>query len=314
MSKEINEKLAKLINKSDVDIDKLIVTFESELKRNYLEVLKDIKKELAKIYENFGDNVTFQEMAKYNRLKILEQQIGDILKLKLKDNIPVIERCKSEVFTETFNRYKYNFMKTTYLKVNFSMFDKKTIEANLVNKFDLIKWQDRYEDVIEYATKQVKDSITQSFIKGEGYGKTAKGINKVLEMDYNRALRIVRTEGQRARNTAKVMSNTEIVDIAKSEGLTAYKVWLSTLDERTRSSHRSMDKKKANKDGLFVLPSGVTAEAPSLSGIAEEDIHCRCTIITEFADFEAPKRLNNKTKETIDNLSYDQWSSKNTKV
>jgi hypothetical protein len=134
---KVSEKLASLVNKNDLDVDKIIVSFEKELKKNYNSVLRDLKKELANMFEKFGDEVSFQDMAKYNRLNLLFQKIKEISYSRIKENITAIEECKENVFVETFNRYNYSFMKTTYLNIDFVDFDPNVIKANLVNKYDL---------------------------------------------------------------------------------------------------------------------------------------------------------------------------------
>ena len=46
---------------------------------------------------------------------------------------------------------------------------------------------------------RIKSVLTQGLIKGESYGKMAKGIQAGLEMEYTKAIRIARTEAHRCQ-------------------------------------------------------------------------------------------------------------------
>ena len=47
----------------------------------------------------------------------------------------------------------------------------------------------------------------------------------------------------------------------------------------------------------FQLPSGATAMSPSMSGVAGEDINCRCFVSYEVR--KVPKVLNDSTNDAI---------------
>jgi hypothetical protein len=44
-----------------------------------------------------------------------------------------------------------------------------------------------------------------------------------------------------------------------------------------RDSHREMDGKFEDDDGLFTLPNGLRGEGPGLFDDPSESINCRCT-------------------------------------
>ena len=63
------------------------------------------------------------------------------------------------------------------------------------------------------------------------------------------------------------------------------KVWLATLDDRTRDTHRLLHDQRVPLDGTFKTVDGASAIAPGQFGVAGEDINCRCTmeaIVTGF--------------------------------
>jgi len=66
-------------------------------------------------------------------------------------------------------------------------------------------------------------------------------------------------------------------NIAAENNVKIKRLWVSMRDERVRDSHREMDGKFEDDDGLFTLPSGLRGEGPGLFDDPSESINCRCT-------------------------------------
>lgn len=60
--------------------DKIFRKYRLSILRAYKKALDEIRLLLAELYERYGEDVTYQAMLKYNRLKSLEKQIEKILK------------------------------------------------------------------------------------------------------------------------------------------------------------------------------------------------------------------------------------------
>src|SRR5690606_32109302 len=58
------------------------------------------------------------------------------------------------------------------------------------------------------------------------------------------------------------------------------KTWISSLDQRVRSSHRILDSQIAAKEGYFHY-RGLKAKAPRLWNRADMDVNCRCSTIAK---------------------------------
>ena len=54
------------------------------------------------------------------------------------------------------------------------------------------------------------------------------------------------------------------------------KEWITSKDERVRSSHAPMHGVKVPYNQDFVLPTGASGFGPGMIGAASEDINCRC--------------------------------------
>lgn len=271
---QINKRLADLLKKADTNSDKLLAEFEKELLKVYRQSLEEIKKLIAKIYEKYGDTVDYADMVSYNRLTNLEQQIAGEIKKLTNKNIKTTTSTLKNIYSEQFYRSGFAFEQSLGAKLGFGLLNPDVIKASVLNPLDRITWPDRMKDHAQQFVKQIQTELTQGLIQGEGYGKIAKRIVDKTGINAGKVIRIVRTEGHRVQSAGSLLAYDKTQTAADRLGLKTVKVWIATLDNRTRDSHQKMDGKEANDEGIFTLPSGATTEAPGLSGVAEEDINC----------------------------------------
>lgn len=124
-------------------------------------------------------------------------------------------------------------------------------------------------------TQELKDSIranlSRGFSSGADWNVIAKNLDSRMQIGFNRAARIIRTEGHRVRCEASFHAQ----QVAKSKGADIKKQWDATLDGRTRPNHRLLDGKIVEVDEAFEI-DGNEAMYPGEFGIAREDVNCRC--------------------------------------
>lgn len=307
---EINKRLADLLKKADTNAEKLIAQKEKELTKAYKRAFDEIKKKIAAIYEKYGDNVDYADLVSYNRLTNLELQIAEEIKKLTNDTIKTTTSTLKDIYAEQFYRAGFAFEQSLGAKLGFGLLNPTVIKASVLNPLDRIKWQDRMKDHAQQFVKQIQTELTQGLIQGEGYGKISKRIIDKTGINAGKVIRIVRTEGHRVQSAGSLLAYDKAQAAAERLGLKTVKVWIATLDNRTRDSHAAMDGKEANAEGIFTLPSGVTTEAPGLSGVAEEDINCRCKTMMQFKDFPPRFRRDNETKKIIPYTTYEDWKKK----
>src|SRR5690606_23595185 len=123
--------------------------------------------------------------------------------------------------------------------------------------------------------------------------------------DAKKAVRVAQTESHRIKNAAR----HESMQHAQAKGIELKKVWVSTLDSKTRDRHRSLDGQKVDVDQPF-KSGGATAMYPGGFGIASQDVNCRCTFISVLDGFEPTVRAargeDGKTK-VIPYTTYEDW-------
>lgn len=140
-----------------------------------------------------------------------------------------------------------------------------------------------------YLRYELRDKRLDGFVERalrDGRGLKLADANKIARRYSNKAL----------RHRGEVIARTETLEslhMAQNEGIRQQiaegnvrsdqitKVWSSTMDLRTRDSHRSMNGKTSPFGEPFTSPSGAQMMYPqdrSLGAGGEEIINCRCTM------------------------------------
>ncbi len=130
-----------------------------------------------------------------------------------------------------------------------------------------------YGTYVTTMKKQIQAEISRGFATGLSYSQTAKNLQNVTNVGFNKTMRIVRTEGHRIQ----IQSAMDAQDEAKKKGADVLKQWNSVLDGRTRPHHRKLDGQLRELDEDFEI-AGMKVKAPGMFGKPEEDINCRCAL------------------------------------
>ena len=152
----------------------------------------------------------------------------------------------------------------------------------------------------------VLQEISRGIAQGLSYQEMARNLKNVTNVDYNKTLRIAKTEGHRIQQEATY--NVQKRAIAK--GADVVKQWDSTLDGKTRPTHRALDGQIVGVDEYFKSKSGYKALYPSGFGIPSEDCNCRCCLLQRakwaLSDEEFTK-MNGETNELQHFESVDDY-------
>lgn len=295
---DINKKLLDLLKQADSEIETLIRSYERELKNNYTLALKEIKYKIARIFEKYGDGVKYSDMVAYKRLTNLENEIIDRIKKLTSENIKATTDGLKNFFSENYYRSAYALEQSLGLRLGFGLLNTDVIAASLLNPLDRIKWPDRMKDNSQLYIKQIRQSLTQGLIQGDGYSRIARTITERTEIDYAKSVRVIRTEGHRVQNAARIVTFKKSETAAERLGLESVRIWIHSGNPREpRPDHIQMNGVEADANNLFKLPSGVTTEGPGLSGVAEEDINCGCATGLKFKNLNA--------------ISFEEYQKKN---
>ena len=162
-------------------------------------------------------------------------------------------------------------------------------------------------DNVDALKLDVLREISRGIAQGLSYQEMARNLKNVTNVDYNKTLRIAKTEGHRIQQEATY--NVQKRAIAK--GAKVVKQWDSTLDGKTRPTHRALDGQIVGVDEYFKSESSYKALYPSGFGIPSEDCNCRCCLLQRakwvLTDEEFTK-MNGETNELQHFESVDDYN------
>ena len=270
---------------------------EKEIRKIYKDMLKELNGFLGNIYATYseGDMLDYSMLARAGMdarfLEEVEQRINGIS--------PQVAKQIQETVEQTYEAC-YDGMRNAVVKAagNRELLQQAFASVTAVSP-DVIKQMVNnpisgltLKDTLEKHRKDIiydiKRNIGVGLTNGDRFSSMAKRIAESVDGDYNKAIRIVRTETHRVRESGFNDAATEINTALKNgkSGYVMAKTWHTMQDERVRPARAKGKAKKYNhvkmdgvtipQDELFKLPSGATCTHPSKTGVAGEDINCRC--------------------------------------
>lgn len=217
----------------------------------------------------------------------------------------LIREERKTAFIYGYNTGLYHIEKELQVKTVFNLLDEHTMERLLFNNPKLLPPSKKYP----WGSRRVHAALVQSMLKGESAKKLAKRLANTIHMDKVSAIRNARTAVTSCENAGRL----EMAREAAEYGIQTEKVWLATLDERTRSSHAEMDGVSIPLDEAFKLTNrdGSTSELMfpgDPDGDPEQVYNCRCTLV-----YNVNNSLKSVDPAIIDRKSkvgsYDKWKN-----
>lgn len=119
-----------------------------------------------------------------------------------------------------------------------------------------------------------RERLVEGFQAGEGIDALAGRVEEALDVAASRAVTIARTE---------VVSASNAGSIAGARALSGHappvKIWMASLDARTRESHADADGQEVALDEPFTVGGAQLDYPGDPAGPVEEVANCRCTIV-----------------------------------
>lgn len=284
---------------------------EAKIRKNYQEILKELRHYLADTYSQYAedDKLTYEILQRHSRyarfLDEVEKKINDLSP----ETKRLIRSTVEQVYEHTYNGMIDAMQDRAQdvvsgLKGCTQAILRRAVE-NPVSKLTL---NDRLEKHRKEIIYDIKQAITVGLMNGDRYSTMAGRIKQSVDGSYKKAIRISRTETHRVREAGNLDAARSVQEALSSGNvpLQMMKVWKTMKDERVRPAkqkgrnkqydHRKMDGVAVKIDEEFILPSGAKTMAPGQSGVAGEDINCRCYLSYELrkVDEESVKQTGGK--------------------
>ena len=241
-----------------------------QLEKAYKQALKDIN---AQIKQYQGDELTQSQIYQKQYQEALKAQVSAILDKMQADHYGTVQGYLKGCYEDSYIGVMYDLQQAG-IPVTVPIQQDQVVKA-VTTDSKLSK--PLYESMGKYLKplkKRVAAELTRGFASALHFNDIARNIANVTGIGLSNAKRIARTEGHRIQNAAALDAQKE----AKEMGADVVKQWDSTMDGKTRKSHRKLDGQIREIDEPFEV-GGHKAMAPGQFGRPEEDINCRCTIL-----------------------------------
>jgi SPP1 gp7 family putative phage head morphogenesis protein len=282
----INTDIKKLLAKSGSE--KALSITEQELIKLYKRTLTELNTELSRIINKYGAENAYQEMAKYNRLASMN---NDILKTISKDYGIAksdINGLLRDTFKMEYNNIGSSLSTATGIDLSLNPLSSKVVTKAIENPLKHIKWKGSLARHHGVAASEINQTVAQGIYEGKGYRDIAKNIKGRVNKLTNNALRIARTETHRVVSEARVEGFDQSDQSFERLGIESFRVLSSVIDSVTRPQSTEVNGRRAISDknspnyNKFLYPNGQYYAGPGMTGIAKYDINDREQIVTEI--------------------------------
>ena len=262
------------MNKYEKEVEQVLLNNEKnvlhQLEQTYIKALADIKGRIRILQAREETQSTIYQL---NYQKSLEKQINAIINVLQQDNIVNIQSFLNACYETGYIGVQYELMKQGIPVV--TAINQTEVVTSLFKKTGGMHFGYREQRHLKEFKQTVKDVITRGIASGSTYKDIANQLSLVTQEDLYKSYRIARTEGHRITAEAKLNSMKK----AKQQGGDIVKQWDATLDGKTRKNHRKLDGEWVEVDEYFEI-GGRKVKAPGKFGRADEDINCRCILLT----------------------------------
>ena len=297
--------------------DKAIIKLGKELTGVYQDAAAEMQTKLADFLKKYGPEMKELELkfadgtidaAELQHLKmlmlqksIMGQKMDQLAGVMLNANQKAAAMINGEqlgVFADNANYQSYQITQDAKMDLMFSIYDESTVQKLIQEKPELLppKTVNGKKDKA-WNQKVISGAVLQSVIQGESIPQLARRIaTQTGETNMKAMMRYARTAMTSAQNAGRM----EMLHRAQGMGIKVKKVWLATLDGRTRDSHRHLDGQVRDVDKPFDSELGKIMFPGDPSAEPGDVYNCRCTLTYQYDDYPADPTNNQR-------IMYEEW-------
>lgn len=271
----VNKKGGDNINKREKEVLQLQLEAEedilAELEKQYKRALKDIDEKIKFLQT---DELTQSRIYQIQYQQALKGQIEGIIEKLHSDGYTSIQQFLNNAYTDAFIGTAYD-LAGQGIPLIMPIDQNAAVKAIITDS--KIK-EDLYTALgadAKALKKSIRQEITRGIASGMHYQDIARNISEASKAPLSRAKTIARTESHRIQQA----STYDAQKAAKKRGADVLKQWDSTLDGRTRSTHRHLDGQIKEVEKPFEM-DGKKAMFPGEFNDPAEDVNCRCVSLT----------------------------------
>lgn len=310
--------------------DKELERIEKRLKEEYEKAYKELKKKADKYFEKYNKQVRKwmdavkageksdedfriwkkREMLKNKRYDVLVRSLAKEMTKTNQMARDIINGHMADVYAENYNFSAFELCKDAGINLQFDLVDRRTVEILVKNEqIPLPQASLNFIKDMNWNEKKIQSALLQGIIQGDSIDDIAKRLKKVSGMNEEASMRNARTMATAAECQGR---QDRYEDIENKYGIKLQKVWLATLDARTRDAHVELDGTSVPVDGAWKNEFGKIRFPADPEAAGANVYNCRCTMITQIKKY--PKDLSRREMgRGIEGMSYNEWKAESFK-
>ena len=312
---EMEKRLSAIYSRVEKTVQKKMADYAASIDKKSAELLQayndaeteDEKRKAKKEYIRF-----YRQVVKSKEFSVLSANVADDL---YKANLQASEYINSQ--TPSIYALNYNYINAEMAK-DIDGFKPQEITEAEAEKYSGYTQQtvDKKKD-----TAWNKDNLKKSVIAGSllllgAYTIMKRSANSAVEKNRNSASMHNSGMGTDAENKARLDGMYRAEDMGNS----ITKIWIATLDNRTRDSHAALDGAEIALDEIF---DNGCSRPRDPNGTPEEVCNCRCSLKygvgqskgatrssrlgTVTGSYKKSSSFKGTTSEEIANMTYKEW-------
>ena len=259
--------------------DKRLGSYEKTLRRAYMRLLKDMNHTIANTYAKLDDDDLIGSLQKYHRKDNVEQTLTSLINEFSKAKYKGMYDQLREQLLFAYQYYYTGLTEVAGKAFKLTPLKKEWLTQTIENELSGLTLKQTLQRDRQNIIYSLKSNLIQGVNRGESYSQMAKRMQTVINNDYQKAVRIARTETHRVKEEGTFQSALK----GEKAGIKQVKTWNSSNDSRTRRDHRRLDGKTIPLDEYFRVGSDKML-TPGTGNHAEQNVNCRCFLTFQIAD------------------------------
>lgn len=302
------------MNKWEKEVQQSLLNDEQQvlkiLKMAYADTLRDVEDRMsgyfARITANPNDTSAIYQ---YRYQQALQGQLQDILDNLHQENYQTISDYLNHSYENGYLGAMYDIHRQG-IPIITPINQENVVRAITINSKISVPMYTRLGTDINLLKTAIAGEVTRGIASGSMWHDVASRIADKTGISSYNAMRIARTEGHRVQCNAQY----DACQSAKQSGADVVNQWDSTMDNRTRDTHRRLHGQLREVGYPFEI-DGMTADYPGAFGIPAEDIHCRCAMLQRARWALSPDELaqlqnTSEAKQLAQTADFEEFKNK----
>lgn len=217
---------------------------KQRLRESYRRIAADVAVLVAKL-----PNISYSEAVKYERFKSLMSKINIELKQSTRDQSRILNDAKYQLYRQQavdnsarlLSQARSLNIDMSGLNTHFVFLNRKNLLHTIASPMESIALRRNYNAILT----DIESVLTRGLIEGRSYSRMAQELQQRANISYQKSLLILRTEGTKAATLGQL----DAFEKVSSLGIGKVTMdWVSSSDDRTRPSHRSLNGEPRNEE------------------------------------------------------------------